>query len=898
MGFPACHTFVVLKDMQDWLESPERSSEINSVPVHVLSNALITADMLHKISGSITAAVDRARQESENRGKHISARFDIESRKTFVRLMAEKTWEQAGMLFVAFKQHGCSCTSENFESLSKFLSLQLILNIIDKGESYLKWKLCDLMSIFLNQSDEERVPRPDWVSEFDNSSVLFGGRFFVFLKRKLQSRAKGPEARRRGLQFFLDLANLKKAMPPVSDAVADAELSSTFEMLTHDNSDRLPSPRAGQSDDETLFFELRRTVREVFTPAAIKQAHVQFLIPSISGHADSRRNKVGALGKMVRDDMNKLITPISSIEADTYCPVTRKPLYSRSSSKSLVLSWATCNGFSYRKKNEKGKMVTDKIQLQLLLNISLTIDEYLTPSATLNYFPFLKAVNMKAKEEEGKGLPAKLIWLKEPFKTRIISAGPEYSYYLGRYRQKLVHGVLRKHPGFELIGQPLTADYLEKRLRPFEGGFFVSGDYKAATNMLRPDYTEVVAREIALCFGWSEEQTENYVACLIHHVIKHPDGRSADQKWGQLMGSPDSFPILCLINMAMSRFALEQQEHCDYGCYSVDGEQRMGLSIERSGICVNGDDIAFVTNDEGYALWEHITARAGLLKSVGKNYCHKDFVCLNSMFFEVEREYSIWTDFKMSYSYKYIPFTNYGLMIGSNGKTTIDTTDRNELKNLCCPRESDIYRTPDLATLAEDLIDGHKYEYQVELLNRFYSIWSPILKSIIPDGCSWFLPKHLGGLGLPILGRSTSHVASYLQLRMAAHLAIDIDYQHQLMSIQRVLVSDSSFLYDQAKKHLPSEIPYDITRLPEQNPYDGMALAWAFKETEKIDLEEDIKQFDLWRRRYRFLWRRCLKSTTPAMTFHEAIISRPMYKSYNPLCVLSPELRLNLQIWY
>jgi len=82
------------------------------------------------------------------------------------------------------------------------------------------------------------------------------------------------------------------------------------------------------------------------------------------------------------------------------------------------------------------------------------------------------------------------------------------------------------------------------------------------------------------------------------------------QQWGQLMRSPASFPILCIANLAMSVAALRLEEKWD-----VESPRPIG----RSGVLVNGDDIAFRARRAAIEHWQWITSAYGLSPSVGKN---------------------------------------------------------------------------------------------------------------------------------------------------------------------------------------------------------------------------------------------------------------------------------------
>jgi hypothetical protein len=112
---------------------------------------------------------------------------------------------------------------------------------------------------------------------------------------------------------------------------------------------------------------------------------------------------------------------------------------------------------------------------------------------------------------------------------------------------------------------------------------------------------------------------------------------------GQLMGSPLSFPILCLANLGLYLEVLKDDPR--------------PLKEKLSGVLVNGDDMIYVARS---SLWEdHIRVgdSVGLVMSVGKSYCHPSYANANSACF----------DYKLDHGYPYsIPFLNSGLYFGQS----------------------------------------------------------------------------------------------------------------------------------------------------------------------------------------------------------------------------------------
>lgn len=52
--------------------------------------------------------------------------------------------------------------------------------------------------------------------------------------------------------------------------------------------------------------------------------------------------------------------------------------------------------------------------------------------------------------------------------------------------------------------------------------------------------------------------------------------------------------------------------------------------METLPVIINGDDIAFMANAPFYEIWKTKVAELGFELSVGKNYCHPEFLTINS----------------------------------------------------------------------------------------------------------------------------------------------------------------------------------------------------------------------------------------------------------------------------
>jgi hypothetical protein len=314
----------------------------------------------------------------------------------------------------------------------------------------------------------------------------------------------------------------------------------------------------------------------------------------------------------------------------------------------------------------------------------------------------------------------------EPLKVRTITAGPADAYWQSLQWQKNVHRILRRHPIFRLIGEPCSESIVEEVMRKrldLGGGLnlMVSGDYRDATNNIDPYLSELCVALICKCFGMSNDQVLFYKSCLLNHNIVYSKKGGhvlleGKQTWGQLMGSPISFPILCLINAACIMVAFRH-------------EWRMrGLTINYYDLplLINGDDCLFAATPEMVDIWQSFTKTAGLELSVGKTYYSPDFAIINS---------ELYANFGEGFSY--IPYTNQALLRGLRPKGTKDD-----------PRAMTGIHPSALSARWSRLIRGKSLADQLRIRGLFIRENAHIL-SLLPDPETFLaLPVTDGGLGI------------------------------------------------------------------------------------------------------------------------------------------------------
>jgi len=352
------------------------------------------------------------------------------------------------------------------------------------------------------------------------------------------------------------------------------------------------------------------------------------------------------------------------------------------------------------------------------------------------------------------------VGLVEPFKVRTITRGDADIYALARRFQRVIHPLLSRHPAFNLIASPIQQHHLDRfaeKLTRAPGTFLVSGDYESATDLLDPELSEHCLARISDRLGISAEFFPSLRLALTRHTLHGGEGIGRRQRRGQLMGSPISFPILCIVNAAATRLAMEMR-----ASFETLGSGLRTLPLDELPLLINGDDVGFETDAAGYALWKHVTQLAGLKFSLGKNFTHRDWLILNSQLFRCSRQVDyfgqstprLWR--KMHFS--------AGLLWGSVKK------DGQRLEESLLA-DSPFYQTGlSLAGMARDLIEPFPPAVRDRLLTKFLTVHRESIQQTIPPGMSYWAPRHLGGLGLPVtreveLTRAQLLLAAYLSSR-------------------------------------------------------------------------------------------------------------------------------------
>jgi hypothetical protein len=347
----------------------------------------------------------------------------------------------------------------------------------------------------------------------------------------------------------------------------------------------------------------------------------------------------------------------------------------------------------------------------------------------------------------------------EPLKVRMITKGETIPYWYAKSVQKQMWNYLGTFPQFVLTKEPVKESHLNNLITQEElledkynlklnFDKIVSGDYSAATDNLKTVYTQAAFEMFLSHYGeWrhsvsgtdiiNDEFDKNIFRSVLYNSYvtypKYTKLEPAIQSCGQLMGSPLSFPILCLVNLIAYRMALEEY---------LGG---IKIPFRELPVLVNGDDIAFRSNDLFYIIWKRCIAEVGFELSVGKNYIHSAVCTINS---EVFRFYD-----RLFHLVKYL---NIGLLLGQS-KLSVRSSEE----------------VIPLADWYNEVVDGAVHKRIIH--NMFLSYHSQRIAVATNDGeYNLFIPTALGGLGFKNIGEIPVIYTSF-QRKLATFLKLRID---------------------------------------------------------------------------------------------------------------------------
>jgi len=344
--------------------------------------------------------------------------------------------------------------------------------------------------------------------------------------------------------------------------------------------------------------------------------------------------------------------------------------------------------------------------------------------------------------------------LAEALKIRVITKGPPFRQTAMRAIWKTMHSRLRSHRVFQLIGKPVSRkvlhDTLGAKLGPQQE--FISGDYEAATDNLESWVSEAIAERIADRLKLGAPERRLLRESLTGHIFS-VNGTPTLQRRGQLMGSITSFPVLCVANAALCRWAMEL------------GEERV-IPLSQAALLINGDDCLMKADQKTYKYWQRITSFAGLKESLGKTYRSRSWAEINSTLYEFNPEDPVREHVTIGNRtverecpYRLVPYVNMGLYKGlqrSGGRVN--------LRNQANPNST-------IGARARGLMEFCPGELRSRVMQGFIKSHREVMeKTRLP----WYIPEWLGGLGIPTFHdwNGVWHGPSKLDLRIAHKIII------------------------------------------------------------------------------------------------------------------------------
>jgi len=676
-----------------------------------------------------------------------------------------KAVEAARVLHVYFDMYDMTLDEKTQERFVR----QAWLHYVDgRFEQWMKWHLCCL---FARGTEQPLPPGPEWAND-EVPGTFLRGRGRQQLCRIVMSGKQGARCAARPSSILATLLELKRGFPPCHDWQVEVS------MKDHSFAMARPPPGIDVSDLEQ---EVTRTCWEIAARvAADPVANVK--LPSTRAHYEWGRAELGAMGHAEMIFEEKRVTETAVIDAR---PVGEfEGLSALFGLKPIVDPWEV-----YGKWGTIGTLYAD------------------------SFLPHDRLSEFKCAA----------IGLVEPFKVRIITKGPTREYYMGAHVQSAVHSWLRRHPTFRLIGKTVSTCDVEWCAENGVGEIMVSGDYKAATDGLHRLLSEACVKALSEIFRFSPDVEEIFLRGLTGHVIEYSvsggslgvrslQGKrvkwSVEQQNGQLMGSPMSFPVLCIVNAAVTRFSLEQS-------------LGRSLTLIETAMLINGDDILFTVPDlDSFQLWCATTRRAGLVTSVGKTYVAEKWCVINSTIFTLTWRADWFGVLRCLASQ--VPVLNMGILMCRNVKSGKDMRDT-----------AAAYGPGDLRGLFYELLSGWVGDDRRRILTYALKAWKPVLdeaKRMCP-GQHWFIPRDLGGLGLPRseTWETLAPTVSRQQLKLAMFL--DSWCNADMYCFRKAAGSakrDGDFeLWDRVLKEIrrSSEIRLRDARVGEIDPLDDVVSA-------------------------------------------------------------------------
>jgi len=669
---------------------------------------------------------------------------------------------------------------------------------------FVKWKISAYYSFHKNQT----IPSCPLGMD-DHPGVLLGGRGYKFLNIMKRTDKCLFES------FITSVLYSKKGMPRPSKAYIRKSEEAAFEKLTkavpfQNSKCLLQSDKVKkvcklvefELSEKTVRYQIERTVLELFEDVTYTaMERIEPFFPSTSANYINSRAMMGAVGAIVEDP--DLIGDL--LIKDEESLVDLKIIRTRHS------EMVGCESAKLR------------------MYFSRLYDN----------------IVKKVAKEEAIAIP---LGLPEALKVRVISKGPPLLYTMLKPLQKKLWKTLKFHPCFKFIGTPDNSVHIQDRMGANlkETHKFLSVDYTDATNEMMSFCSNQAVKSICEILDLPKYESDAFLKALTGHTIEY-EGVQRPQTMGQLMGSIVSFPILCIVNAAICRWALEISDNHKW-------------LLRDCPLTINGDDAVMKINSYGVSVWEQIGAFCGLSPSIGKVYYSDNFLNINS------------------HSYTFHPLGYVGISNTIKGRRVnrvinFEKIDHVNLGILFNQKRSGGSGSvvdsgeKSLGSRACELVEGSPYCLRERVLCQFLHINGDKLKvARFP----WFIPEYLGGLGLPCIGK---YQPSNHDLRLARMI-----YDHDEFRLPSKPKNNSWIVWSYAKekmKVLPkhgfvaaaafqSSMTEDvITEAQLASLYCVEALFHGKTDLLYKAIDEDKHCMKKWIRQIQSVWKRAMLSKIP-----------------------------------
>jgi len=609
---------------------------------------------------------------------------------------------------------------------------------------WIKWTKYKLAAYFAFHTGQDLPVSPSKLA--DNPGDLLTGTACRFMRRYLRTADDHADLSKRlvaRLELLVSVLQSKKGMPRPDRAALDKAKKDTFATLTthvdHQRYAELPVDGVmSKFPFELLEREVRRTVEEVYRGQTFSTDRLTTaFMPSMSANYNNTRSMFGTLGMLQEEGVLAPLPEFQKIGPE----VTEQRIIAEE------LAWRM-----FDSRQERARFRTHVSQP------ALTFEEWLTsenlvlsvegrggrPSTAKKIYRMTNYADLDRQFEEvyfrtlARAMPelplVEPVALPEALKVRVISKGPPNTYFCLKPVQKHMWEVLKDHPVFQLVGKPASVEALNDVIGVVlsDGEAYLSGDYKAATDNLRKELSECAWDEYCKIAGLPVNLWALGRNALTQHYFVGDDGVPVKQQAGQLMGSIISFPILCLVNAAVCRKAMEigESKRLTLGRRRIvrtpDGRSHITWKhVPR--LLINGDDCLFPISETGRTAWKALSTMAGLEESIGKVYYSKDFANVNSTNFVVDHSGERDTFVQVGY-------VNMGLLYGlkrSGGQGAALAADFDLAS-----------RQRELFALAPQVVS------RSVLWKHFRRHNASALALFTENRIPWFVPKDFGGLGL------------------------------------------------------------------------------------------------------------------------------------------------------